>query len=209
MAGRQVESADDTRGRLLALLCSGNRTSGELARELGISANGVRGHLHILREAGLVEHAVVRRGVGKPAHEYRLTAEGSARLSRVYLPLLAGLLSAARDQGGAKAEETLLRAAGRALAHGHRRPDGDLRARTHAAVDLITALGGISSVREDGDGLAIHGACCLVRALVPDHPLACKAVEAMVTELIGVPVREACEKTMPPVCRLVIGVETG
>jgi predicted ArsR family transcriptional regulator len=197
-------SADDTRGRLLALLCGGNRTSASLAEELGISANGVRGHLHILREAGLVEHDVVRRGVGKPAHEYRLTAAGSARLSRLYVPLLSAMLSVTRDQGGVEAEETLLRAAGRSLAQGCRRPDGDVPARAQAVVEMITELGGISSLEEENGELAIRGSCCLVRSLVADHPLACKAIESMVSELVGVPVREACDKTMPPSCRLVI-----
>lgn len=207
MGRRDDKTPDDTRGRLLALLCNGDRTSSELASELGISANGVRGHLIILRQAGLVEHRVVRRGVGKPAHEYLLTPEGSARLSRVYLPLLSGLVSAARQLGGAREEETLLRAAGRALAQGRRSPAGELRERAQAAVELISELGGISSVLEEEDGLAIRGTCCLVRALVADHPVACKAVESMVSEFIGAPVREACQRTMPPVCRLLIGQE--
>lgn len=205
MAGRASESPDDTRGVLLALLCGGNRTSSELARELGISANGVRGHLLILRQAGLVEHRVVRRGVGKPAHEYQLTPAGSVRLSRAYLPLLSGLLSAARQRGGAEEEEALLRAAGRVLAQGRTHPGGELRERAQAAVELISELGGICAVKEERDGIAIRGTCCLVRALVSDHPLACKAVEAMVTEFTGVAVREACDRTMPPACRLLIG----
>lgn len=204
LAGIGDESTADTRGKLLALLCSANQTSGELARELGISANAVRGHLGRLEREGLVEHRVIRRGVGKPAHEYLLTAEGSLRLSRAYFPLLSGLLSVARQRGGAEEEEALLRAAGRALVRGRRSPAGELRTRAEAALELIAELGGISSVMEEEDALSIRGACCLVRALVPDHPLACKAVESMLTEFMGVPVREACERKVSPSCRLLI-----
>lgn len=194
----------DTRGRLLALLCSADRTTSDLARELGISANGVRGHLARLEEEGLVEYRVVRRGVGKPAHEYRLTEEGSRRISRAYLPLLSGLLSGMSGWGRPEEEEALLREAGRTLARQRSKPEGALRKRVDAGVGLLEELGGICTVRKEKDALWIQGACCPLRALVPDHPLACKAVEAMLEEYVGAPVREQCEKHDPPACRLVI-----
>lgn len=197
--------AGDTRGKLLALLCSTDRTTSELARELGISANGVREQLIRLEVEGLVEHRLVRRGVGKPAHQYHLTAEGSLRLSRAYLPLLSGLLAALSERPGAGEEEALLRQAGRTLALQHPTPAGDLRQRVDAAVELLGELGGISTVEEETGDLCIHGLCCPLRALIPDHPLACKAVEAMLGEFIGAPVQEQCDKHDPPACRLVIG----
>ncbi|MGH7458170.1 MAG: helix-turn-helix transcriptional regulator [Longimicrobiaceae bacterium] len=205
MSGAKNSQLGDTRGKLLALLCSADRTNSELARELGISTNGVRGHLVRLEEEGLVEHRVVRRGVGKPAHEYHLTSEGSVRLSRAYLPLLSGLLVVVGERAGAGEEETLLREAGRALAPKHSRLEGALRERADAAANLLRKLGGVNTVREDTDGLSIHGVCCPLRALVPDHPLACKAIEAMLAEFIGAPVREQCEKHDPPACRLIVG----
>jgi predicted ArsR family transcriptional regulator len=201
----QGRSATDSRGRILALLCSANHTGSELARALGMSANGVRGHLERLEKEGLVEHRVVRRGVGKPAHEYLLTADGSMRLSRGYFPLLAALLRVVRGRGGAAEEEAVLREAGRAVVLGRRSPGGSPRSRADAAVDLLAELGGISSVSEDGDALSIRGTCCVVRGLVPDHPLVCKAVEGMLSEFMGAPVRAKCEtKKVPPICRLVI-----
>ena len=204
------KSGIDTRGRILALLCSGHRTGSELARALGMSANGVRGHLARLEKEGLVEHRVVRRGVGKPAHEYLLTADGSMRLSRGYFPLLSALLSVVRRRGGEAEEEAVLRDAGRAVVQGRRSSGGSLRSRADAAVDLLAELGGINSVREDVDALSIHGTCCVVRGLVPDHPLVCKAVEGMLSEFMGAPVRAKCEtKQVPPICRLVITAADG
>lgn len=195
---------DDTRGNLIALLCSGARTASDLARELKISANGVRWHLERLEAERLVERRVARRGVGKPAHEYHLTPEGSLRLSAAYLPLLSGLLSAILERRGAGEEEGLLRDAGRMLARQRARPDGELRERVDAAVELLRELGAVCSVRREIQGLSIQGACCPLRALVPDHPLACKTVETMLEEYIGAPVREACDRNDPPSCRLVI-----
>jgi DeoR family suf operon transcriptional repressor len=197
--------AEGTRGKLLALLCGANRTTSELARELGITANGARWHLERLEEEGLVERRVVRRGVGKPAHEYRLTAEGSLRLSRAYLPVLSGLLSLMVERYGPEEEAALLREVGRVLARQRPRPEGALRERAEMALGLLAEMGGSSTVREEKGALWIEGACCPLGALVPDHPLACKAVESLVEEYIGATVREQCEKGDPPTCRLLIG----
>lgn len=200
-----METRQDTRDRVLALLCSGSRTAGELAQELGISANGVRGHLLILRDAVLVEYVVVRRGVGKPAHEYRLTTEGSARLSRAYLPLLSALLTAMIRHGGPEEAVMLMKAAGEILAEGLPRPGGELRNRAAAAVEIIAELGGDASIAVEEDGIVIQGRCCVVRALLPDHPDVCKAVESMVSTFIGASVREDCDRQTPPACRLLVG----
>lgn len=200
---------EDTRGRLLGLLCSADRTTNELARDLKISANGVRWHLERLEEEGFVERRVVRGGVGKPAHKYRLTNEGSHRLSRAYLPMLSAVLSVVRDGAGAGEEEILLRRVGSMLGQQHPRPNGALRERVDAAADRLGELGGITLVREEDHMVWIHGACCPLRALVPDHPLACTAVEAMLKEYIGAPVREQCRKSDPPTCRFLVGAADG
>jgi predicted ArsR family transcriptional regulator len=198
----------DNRGRLLALLCARDSTTAELAEELGISPNGARGHLDRLEEEGLVEHRVVRRGVGKPAHVYRLTDRGSMRMSHAYLPLLSGLLTAAdEEEGGAGGAEELLRRAGRALVRGHSRPQGSLRNRAEGAVALLAQMGGTGRLLDDGEHLWIEGGCCPLGALVVRHPLTCKAVEAMLSDYIGAPVREQCSKDDPPACRLVVGME--
>lgn len=195
----------DTRGEILTLLCKQSRTVTQLAHELGMSKNSVRGQLDRLEEEGLVRHQVVRRGVGKPAHEYQLTEAGSLRLSRAYLPLLKALLAAGKQHLAVKEEETHLREAGRVLARQFPKPDGPARKRMDAAVQLLGELGGITMVREEAGVVWIQGGCCPFYALVPEHPLVCKAIEAMLIEFIGVPVREECEKRGRPSCRLLVG----
>ncbi len=201
-AGRQR----DTRGEILTLLCPSSLTISDLARSLGISSNAVRAHLDRLEEDGLVRHEVVRRGVGKPAHVYELTAEGSARLSRAYLPLLSALLSVMDGQTGPEGKEILLREAGRRLAMQYDKPAGGLRERVHAAAGLVRELGGIARVREETGELLIEGVCCPLRGVVPQHPLVCKALETMLEEYASTPVQECCEKDDPPTCRLTIAV---
>lgn len=206
MSGSQDSEVKDTRAKLLALLCREDRTASELARELEISANAVRWHLQRLAEEGLVDRGVVRGGVGKPARTYHLTAEGSLRLSRAYLPMLSALLSVLLERENPGEEEALLREVGKMLARQHPRPKGALQDRVNAAVVILGEIGGIATVREEDGNLWIDGGCCPLRALVPNHPSACKAVEALLEEYMGIGVREQCEKHDPPTCRLAIGV---
>lgn len=126
-----------TRGRLLSLLCAGDRTVAELAGELGITANATRAHLRQLEEDGLVSHRSVRRGVGKPPHEYTLTELGSVRLSRAYVPLLAALLEAAEGGVDAAGEEALLRAAGLVLARRYATAGGGAWSGVEGAVRVL------------------------------------------------------------------------
>jgi predicted ArsR family transcriptional regulator len=47
----------------------------------------------------------------------------------------------------------------------------------------------------------IRGYSCPLAALVPDHPERCKLAEALLTEVVGVAVREHCHKGERPRCR--------
>jgi predicted ArsR family transcriptional regulator len=48
--------------------------------------------------------------------------------------------------------------------------------------------------------LTIRGFCCPLREAVMARPEACAVAEALLTDLIGVPVRERCDKTGDPRC---------
>ena len=192
----------DTRSNILTRLCSGGRTAPELARELGVSANAVRAQLAQLREEGLVSYRLRRGSVGKPAHVYGLTAAGSVRLSSAYLPLLAALLEAVAERSDGSELEELLRVVGRRLARTRPRAHtGTAAARVTAAHSLLTSLGAACRVVRENGEISILGDCCPLRALVPDHPLVCRAVEAMLEEHTGLTVREDCGKGDPPECR--------
>lgn len=189
-----------TRGEILSRLCAAPQTVAQLAEGMGISRNSVREQLLRLAGEGLVEHEVVRRGVGKPAHEYRLTAEGEVRLSRAYLPLLNQLLRIVQARLGAEETETALRAAGRALAPPGR-AGGDLETRVAAATGLLRGLGGAAVAEPTAEGHVIRCTCCAIGAVVAEHPLACRGVEAMLQEFVGTPVREHCDRSGRPACR--------
>ena len=199
-------SSAGTRGEILALLCTSNRRVSELASELGISATAVRAHLELLQREGMIGHELVRRGVvGKPALEYHLTADGERVLSRAYLPMLLQLFDALASRIRETEALALMHEVGRGLAARATAISGDLRERAEAAAAVLNDLGGMARVEERNGRLQIVGACCPIAAVAPRFPLACKAIETLVGELVGVPVREHCDRSGRPRCQLVIG----
>src|SRR5262245_25379015 len=86
----------DARGRILTELCARPQTAVELAERVGTSSNAVRVPLESLRDAGVVDCEIVRRGGGKPTHVYSLTAIGEYLMSSAYAPVLQGILDILR-----------------------------------------------------------------------------------------------------------------
>ncbi len=194
---------ESTRGRIVTLLRRSGRPVEELARELGLTDNGVRAHLATLERDGIIrQRGSVRRvsGGGKPAYVYELTPEAEDLFSRAYEPVLLRLLDVLAERLGPEGSEALLRAAGRGLAEGWTTPSDDVRARLEAAVDVLNELGGLAELEERDGTFTIRGYSCPLAAATPDHPEVCRMAETLISELAGVPVREHCDREAKPRC---------
>lgn len=191
-----------TRGRIITLLRRGGRTVNQLADALGLTDNAVRSHLAALERDGLVEQSQgTPQGVGKPAYLYNLTQEADTLLPKAYAPVLGLLLRTLAERMGPEELEALLRDVGRRAAAGRRgEEEEEIRTRIDAAYGVLGVLGGVADLEESDGTVFIRGFSCPLAALVPDHPEVCKLAEALLTELVGVPVREHCEKTERPRC---------
>jgi DeoR family transcriptional regulator, suf operon transcriptional repressor len=193
-----------TRREIITLLCAANRTIAELAGRLEISRNAVREHLERLVDDGLVQREVVRRGVGKPAHEYRLSAEGESAVSSAYLPVLVRLVRVLSDRLDPPTFEWALRSAGVRLGSDVGVLEGDLLQRAGSASAVLRRLGGDAVVVNGDHGPRLECTCCAIGALVADQPLGCKLMESALTAMLGTPVREECNRGVKPQCRFQI-----
>ena len=195
---------ETSRGQVLTLLRRGARTVEELARVLGLTDNAVRGHLATLERDGLVRQGGVRRGpgAGKPATVFEVNPAAEPLLSEAYAPVLVALLDELAERLPDAEREAILQAVGRRLAAEAGGPArGDLEARARAAVVLLGTLGG-DAVLERGEGkLTIRGCGCPLSAATGRRAEACRAVEALLGEVVGAPVRERCERGERPQCR--------
>ena len=87
------------------------------------------------------------------------------------------------------------------IAAGQAPATGGLRARLDAAATILTELGGVVEVVEGKDGsLALRGFSCPLADAVRAHPATCRAAESLVASVVGVPVRERCDKGARPQC---------
>ena len=197
---------DHTRGRVVTALRRGAATLDDLVTELGLTRTALRLQLAALERDGHVARRGVRRGRTKPSHIYELTGEGEQALSRAYVPVLTQLLHVLSERLSSAEFDAVMRAVGRGLLAGHARPRGALRARVDAATDLLNRMGGLAQVDgDDGDALLIRSHGCPLAATAAHHPETCSAMESLVSEFVGSPVTQRCDRTGRPRCRFLVG----
>jgi predicted ArsR family transcriptional regulator len=194
---------ESTRGRMVTLLRRAGFTVDELARELGLTNNGVRAHLATLERDGIVRQSGVVRsesGAGKPAYVYELTPEAEDLFPKAYEPILHRLLDVLAEQLGPEESEALLRLVGRRLAGEHSTRANGAHARLESAVEVLNELGGLAELEERDGAVVIRGYSCPLAGVTPDHPEVCRMAETLITELAGVPVHERCDRGERPRC---------
>jgi predicted ArsR family transcriptional regulator len=194
---------ESTRGRVVTLLRRAGFTVDELARELGLTNNGVRAHLAVLERDGIVRQSGVVRsesGVGKPAYVYELTQEAEDLFPKAYEPILHRLLDVLAEQLEADESEALLRLVGRRLAGEHSTRANGAHARLESAVEVLNELGGLAELEERDGAVVIRGYSCPPAGVTPNHPEVCRMAETLITELAGVPVHERCDRGERPRC---------
>src|SRR4028119_133852 len=81
-----------TRGRIIGLLRSSERTVNELAEALTVTDNAGRAHVSTLERDGLVQQSGVRPGLRKPHASSELTAEAEQLFPKAYAPVLTQVL---------------------------------------------------------------------------------------------------------------------
>lgn len=193
-----------TRGQIVALLRRTSRTVDELARALNLTDNAVRAHLATLERDGLVEQRGSRRGAGKPAYAYRLTAEADSLFPKAYAEVLRRVLGQMAARHGRGEVEAILRAVGQELARslGAPAPGVSLEQRLEAVAGVLGELGGLAEARRVDGRYILEGFGCPLQAIVSEHPEACQLALALVQELLGRPdVVECCAREPEPRCR--------
>jgi DeoR family transcriptional regulator, suf operon transcriptional repressor len=194
---------DSSRGRIVTLLRGGSLTADDIASKLGITRSAVRAQITSMERDGVVRRAGQRPGTTRPSHVFELTPEVDQLLSSAYIPLLTHLVQVFSDGVPTHQLEALLRQAGKTLAKDllrGNRPSGNLASRVAMTSEMMNEqLGAMTHVKGNG-GFVIRGISCPLAALTGKHPGVCLAMESLVAEAVGVPVRECCDRSDRPQC---------
>ena len=189
---------DSSRGRIVTLLRGGGLTADEIASKLGLTNSAIRAQMVGMERDGAVRRAGQRPGTTRPSHVFELTPEIEQLLSSAYIPLLTHLVAVCADGLPADQLESLLRQAGRSLAaelSRGQRPTGSIADRMAIASEMMNAeLGAMTHVETNGR-VILRGVGCPLAALTGKHPGVCLAMESLVAEVVGAPVRECCDRS--------------
>jgi predicted ArsR family transcriptional regulator len=194
---------DSSRGRIVTLLRTGALTADDVARSLGLTRSAVRIQITAMERDGVVRMVGKRPGTTRPSYVFELTPEIEELLSKAYIPLLTRLVDVFAEALPADQIEVLLRRIGTGLAQQvtrGKRLSGGLRSRAAAASEMMNQhLGAMTRVESNG-AIVIRGAGCPLAALTGKHKGVCLAMESLVTEIVGVPVKECCDRDDRPRC---------
>src|SRR5438876_6377301 len=192
-----------TRGKILDLLRTRDRTVNELAGELRLTDNAVRAHLASLERDRLVIQSGLKPGIRKPHTTYALGPEAEHLFPKAYGRLVSLLMSIFARQVKPRNLRAGMRAAGRSVAKEHLR---ELRGKTRqqridAAIAILKELGGAATFKEEDGKHFIYGNGCPIAAATANHPEACLLAESLLTSVIGARVKECCIRGPAPSCR--------
>jgi predicted ArsR family transcriptional regulator len=193
------------------VLRRGARTVGELAEAVDLTDNAVRAQLAALERDGLVRQGSAqgggRRGPGKPATLYHISPDGERLFAKAYAPVLSALLDVLSDRLPATELDAIARETGHRLAADQAPPSGTLETRIQRGVALLGQLGGLAEVERRDDGYVIRGYSCPTAAVVTDHPELCQIAASLLSDVIGAPVVECCDRGDPPRCRFSVSAD--
>src|SRR5919206_1029870 len=130
-----------TRGRIIDLLRRSGLTANEIAAQLGLTHNAVRGHLAVMLHEGLVREGGARQSATRPAVVYELVPEAEAGFSKAYIPFVAQLVRVLQARLRPSELDDIMRTAGRGLAARWPRLHGELPQRVEGAAALLDERG--------------------------------------------------------------------
>lgn len=191
-----------TRQEVIELLLRADRTVQEIADDVGVSTNAIRGHLAALERDGLVVQRDMRRDTGgKPAAVYSLSREADELFPKAYAFVLEGLLAVLDERAGEGAVRDVLLEVGTRAANP---ADGSERERVDAAADALRSLGAtVEITREDGHW-RIQGFSCPLSAVTSRDARVCGLAQALVETTTGGVVSEVCERGRRSRCAFTI-----
>lgn len=167
----------ETRMRILQLLkMRSSMTVNELKEALNISAMGIRQHLSILEEEGLVEYYIEKKERGRPHHIYCLTDDASSLFPTTYANFAVGLMNeVAKINGPGFINKIFLSRMKSQLQMYRERLDGkELIDRIKELARIRDEEGYMARFEEDENDYVLTEHNCPIAAIAQEYPHVCE-----------------------------------
>jgi len=192
---------ETTRGQIVMRLRNASRSVNDLAADLGLTDNAIRANLMTLERDHLVESAGTVKTVRRPYVIYRLTDEARHLFPKSYDSLFNRLLDAVKNRFSPASITGLMHEVGKNIGSGADVPaSADIDEKIAKTLSALEELGGAAVVERDDDKIWIKSQSCPFADAVAEHPEVCRMAEAMVEEMVGLPVEESCDRKHQPKC---------
>jgi predicted ArsR family transcriptional regulator len=193
---------DSTRGRIILLLRSGNRTVNDLAGALGLSDNAVRTHLDRLARDGLVQATGTRPGTRKPNITYGLMPEAERLFPKMYGPVLRKFLDVLAASLPATKRDEIVRSVGHEMAEDYRSAikSTKLEDQVAEAIGVLAEGGGACESEKHNGSLIVRCFDCPLGFAAVGHAEICRLMETMLAALLNARVQQRCRAEPSPQC---------
>ena len=163
----------------------------ELCTVLGLTATGVRQHLTILEQDGLVASEEVRGRVGRPAHRFTLSRRGESMFPKGYDELANALIDEVRSSYGPAGLQQVVSGVARRLAGSHPAAFARLEPeqRIECVVELFEQRGVVADWERDGEAFLLHERTCPYPEVASRNSVSCAMEVTQVRLLTGMHVR--------------------
>lgn len=200
-----MEKPAGSRERIVKLLLKrGDDTIEALADKLGVTKNAVRAQIALLQREGMVEVRGMVKGTRRPAAVYGLRPGADVHFSKAYPVVLSNLVRVLAQKLDPSEFRTVMRELGQRLANSVPRLSSSPRERVKSALGFLKMLGSAAEVTEEKGKLIISSYGCPIAEAVTADVRSCIAMEALLKDLTGLPVREHCDHGEHPSCRFEI-----
>jgi predicted ArsR family transcriptional regulator len=193
-----METHTTPKDEILRLLRGkGPLTAAEVARETGTVVSAARQHLGNLRSNGLVDSEVVRQGVGRPSHRFRLTADADDEFPKDYRALATALISELAERGD---EDIMLSIFGDREAEliEFIRPQVEglpFDEKLVRIAELMSERGYMTDVRAVDGGYELAAHNCPISAVTQHTNAPCRLEAQLIEDLLGVSVTRTTSMT--------------
>ncbi len=186
-----------TRQTIIRLLKEwGKGTATQVSKALGISRVAAHQHLDWLKEQGLVQVKVERKGRGRPAEVFSLTELAQERFfPRRYDTLALTVLDEVASELGDKFLLRIFRRYREKLTERLKGVKGSLKERVEALAELLTDEGYFAHFEETEDGLVLSFTNCPIAQIAKRFQEACVSEEEVLTKILGTPVTSECRQS--------------